>query len=555
MSKNKSSLLIPLIAAVCVLIGVFIGVKYSPNRNNVYVNQGSTNKLNYILRIIDENYVDTLNMTELVEDALPTIISNLDPHSVYIPKTISDEVFSDLQASFSGVGIQFTIQQDTIYVNSVVKQGPSEEAGIIAGDRIVMVDDSLFVGKSVNNRTAMKKLKGPKGSKVKLGIKRQGETDILAFDITRGDIPQNTIDATYMIDNKFGYIQLAKFGRTSYVELINSMARLLYEKCEGVIIDLRGNSGGYLDIVAKIVNEFLPKDQLILFTEGAHMSRQNIYTTGSGGYQDIPVILLIDEESASSSEIFAAAIQDNDRGTIIGRRSYGKGLVQKDVEFNDSTALRLTIARYYTPSGRSIQRPYTKGNNKDYGLDLYYRIQHGELFTADSIKLDKSKVYHTANGRPIYGGGGIMPDIFVPHDTIGSSSYLTEVLSRGLTIQFAFQYSDRNRDKLSQFKNESEMEKYLLSQHILERFVQFAQSKGIKRRNILINKSKNLLEKNLVGNIIYNILGMEEHVKYINKTDKTMQTALDVLKKGDSFPKPPLKTDNDEANSTTQKGD
>lgn len=547
MGNKKNSIATPIIAAISIIIGILIGIYYSPSSSNIFVSQTSTNKLNTILRIIDENYVDSIDMNELVEEALPTIISNLDPHSVYIPKIMAQEVSSELEASFSGVGIKFTIQQDTIYVNDVIKQGPAEEAGIIPGDRIVMVDDSLFVGKIVNNHSAMKKLKGPKGSLVKIGVKRPTEPEILSFDITRGDIPQNTIDATYMLNEKFGYIQLAKFGRTSYVELINSMARLLYEKCEGVIIDLRGNTGGYLDIVVKIVNEFLPKERLILFTEGKHMSRQNIFTTGSGGYQDIPIIILIDESSASSSEIFAAAIQDNDRGTIIGRRSFGKGLVQKGIEFNDSSLLRLTIARYYTPSGRSIQKPYKKGENEDYQLDFIHRVQHGELFYKDSIKLDKDKLYHTMNGRPVYGGGGVMPDLFVPHDTIGSTSYLTDVLSKGLTIQFAFQYSDRNRAKLSEIQNEEEMEKYLKQHYILERFVQFAQTKGVKRRNNLIRKSRSLLEKNLIANIVYNILGIEEHIKFLNKTDNTVKKALEVLDKGESIPQPPAQENNNEA--------
>ena len=324
MSKKRFSVFTPIIAAICIIIGIFVGMYYSsPHSNNIFVTQSPTNKLNSVLRIIDENYVDTVDMQEIVEDALPHIISELDPHSIYVPKVYAQEVSSELEGSFSGVGIQFTIQQDTIYVNSVVKQGPAEEVGIIAGDRIVTVDDSLFVGKKVTNSAAMRTLKGPKGTQVKLGIRRSGEPELLNFMVTRGDIPQNTIDATYMLNDKFGYIQLSKFGRTTYVELINSMALLLYQNCEGVIIDLRGNKGGYLDIVVKIVNEFLPKQKLIVFTEGRKMLRQDIYSNGSGGFQNIPLVLLIDEGSASSSEIFAAAIQDNDRGTIIGRRSYG----------------------------------------------------------------------------------------------------------------------------------------------------------------------------------------------------------------------------------------
>ena len=555
MSKRKWSVFTPIIAAICIVIGVFIGMYYaSPHNNSIFITQTPTNKLNSIIRIIDENYVDTVDMSELVEDALPHIISELDPHSVYIPKIYAEEVGSELDSSFSGVGIQFTIQEDTIYVNSVVKQGPSEEVGIIAGDRIVTVDDSLFVGSKINNRVALRTLKGPKGTQVKLGIKRSGEPDLLNFVVTRGDIPQNTIDATYMVNDKIGYIQLSKFGRTTYVELINSMALLLYQNCEGVIIDLRGNTGGYLDIVAKIVNEFLPKERLIVFTEGRKMVRQDIYSNGSGGFQNIPVVILIDEVSASSSEIFAAAIQDNDRGTVIGRRSFGKGLVQQEIAFNDSSFLRLTIARYYTPSGRSIQRPYTKGDKQEYQMDLINRIEHGELYSKDSIKLDNNLLYHTLNGREVYGGGGVMPDIFVPQDMIETNTYLNEVLKRRLILQFSFQYTDKNREKLSQYTNEEELEKYLLKQHIFDRFVQFADSKGVQRRNILINKSKDFIERTLFSNIIYNILGIEAHIKYINKTDSTFQKALEVLEKGESFPKPPaekLATTNETTEKST----
>ena len=554
MSKKKWSVFTPIIAGICIVIGVFIGMYYaSPHNNSIFITQTPTNKLNSIIRIIDENYVDTVNMSELVEDALPHIISELDPHSIYIPKIYAEEVGSELDSSFSGVGIQFTIQEDTIYVNSVVKQGPSEEVGIIAGDRIVTVDDSLFVGSKVNNRIALRTLKGPKGTQVKLGVKRSGEPDLLNFVVTRGDIPQNTIDATYMVDDKIGYIQLSKFGRTTYVELINSMALLLYQNCEGVIIDLRGNTGGYLDIVAKIVNEFLPKERLIVFTEGRKMARQDIYSNGSGGFQNIPVVILIDEASASSSEIFAAAIQDNDRGTVIGRRSFGKGLVQQEIAFNDSSLLRLTIARYYTPSGRSIQRPYTKGDNKEYQMDFINRIEHGELYSKDSIKLDDNLLYHTLNGRPVYGGGGVMPDIFVPQDMIETNTYLNEVLKRRLILQFSFQYTDKNRDKLSQFTNEEELEKYLQKQHIFDRFVQFADSKGVQRRNLLINKSKDFIERTLFSNIIYNILGIEAHIKYINKTDTTFQKALEVLEKGESFPQPPT-PEATATNETTKEG-
>lgn len=534
----------PLIIAISVVAGILIGTFYARHfaGNKLGIINSSSNKLNALLRVIDDQYVDTVNMTDLVEKAMPQILAELDPHSTYIPAQKLEEVNSELEGSFSGIGIQFTIQEDTIHVNSVIPGGPSEKVGLMAGDRIVMVNDSLFAGKGLTNEKAMRNLKGPKGSQVKLGVKRATEKELLDFTITRGDIPQNTIDAAYMLDDDYGYIQISKFGRTTHVELLNAIAQLSHEKCKGLIIDLRDNTGGYMEAATRMVNEFLPEGKLIVYTHGRKYPRMEEYANGTGSCQKLPLVVLVNESSASASEIFAGAIQDNDRGTIVGRRSFGKGLVQQPIDFSDGSAIRLTIARYYTPSGRCIQRPYENGKDSKYEMDWITRYEHGEFFSKDSIKLDENLRYSTGLGRPVYGGGGIMPDVFVPQDTTGVSSYLIEVSNKGLILQFSFQYTDRNRAKLSEYDNEEDLLKYLRHQGIVEQFVRFADSKGVKRRNLLIHKSYKLLERSLYGNIIYNILGREQYIRYINQSDATVKKALDILERGEAFPKAPEAT-------------
>ncbi len=541
MSKKHSSRFTPLIIALSVITGILIGTFYAKHYagNRLGIINGSSNKLNALLRIIDDQYVDTVDMTSLVEKAMPQILAELDPHSVYIPAQNLEEVNSELEGSFSGIGVQFTIQDDTIHINSVVKGGPSEKVGLMAGDRIVTVNDTLFVGKKLNNQLAMRTLKGPKGSEIKLGIKRPEEPKLLSFTITRGDIPQNTVDAAYMLDKETGYVKISKFGRTTHVELLNALATLTHEGCQSLIIDLRENTGGYMEAAIRMVNEFLPEGKLIVYMQGRKYPRAEEFANGTGSFQQMPVVVLIDEASASASEIFTGAIQDNDRGTVVGRRSFGKGLVQQPIDFSDGSAIRLTIARYYTPSGRSIQRPYESGKDRKYELDLYSRYEHGEFFSQDSIKQNRNEQYYTGLGRPVYGGGGIMPDVFVPQDTTGVSSYLTTVLSRGLTLQFTFQYTDKNRAKLQQYKTVEALVSYLRQQGILEQFIRFAENKGVKRRNILIQKSQKLLERNLYGSIIYNMLGLQEYIRYFNQSDPTVEKGLEILKKGEAFPKAP----------------
>lgn len=556
MSTKNSSRFTPVIIAVSVVIGILIGTFYAKHfaGNRLGIINASSNKLNALLRIIDDQYVDTVNMGELVEKAMPQILAELDPHSTYIPAKNLEEINSELEGSFSGIGIQFTIQNDTIHVNAVIQGGPSEKVGLMAGDRIISVNDSAFVGKKINNELAMRTLKGPKGSQVKIGVKRSGEKQPLSFTITRGDIPQNTVDAAYMLTNEIGYIKVSKFGRTSHMELLKALAELNQKKCKGLIIDLRGNTGGYMEAAIRMVNEFLPEGKLIVYTQGRKYPRSEEFANGTGSCQKIPLIVLVDEGSASASEIFTGAIQDNDRGTIVGRRSFGKGLVQQPIDFSDGSAIRLTIARYYTPSGRCIQRPYESGNDRNYEMDLYKRYEHGEFFSRDSIKQNEDERYYTNIGRVVYGGGGIMPDVFVPQDTTGISSYLSTVLNRGLTLQFTFQYTDKHRQSLNQFDNEESLLKYLSRQGVIEQFIRFAESKGVKRRNILIHKSYQLLERNIYGNIIYNMLGLEAYIRYFNQTDSTVKKGIELLEKGEAFPKPAVADTDDENGKETENG-
>ena len=516
---NKFKRFIPILLALGIVIGIAIGVFYTNlySGNRLGAIKGSSNKINALLRIVNDSYVDTVKMEDLVEKTMPLILSELDPHSSYIPAQKLEEVNSELKGHFSGIGIQFTIKDDTIHVNSVIPGGPSEKVGLMAGDRIIEVDDSAFVGKKVTNTEAMKRLKGEKGTKVKLGIYRQGEPETLYFTIIRGDIPVKSVDAAYLIDGKWGFVKVNKFGETTYPELLFALAKLNQQNMQGLIVDLRGNTGGYMAAAIQMVNEFLPANKLIVYTEGRKYPRENYTSNGTGSSQSLPIIVLVDEGSASASEIFAGAIQDNDRGTIIGRRSFGKGLVQQPIEFNDGSAIRLTIARYHTPSGRCIQKPYEQGKEEEYELDLLTRYEHGEFFSADSIKQNEEEIYYTSIGRKVYGGGGIMPDIFVPHDTLGMTSYFRMAANRGLIIRYAFDYTDQNRNKLQEY-----------------------------RRNNMLITSRDLFETSLYGNIIYNMLGIEEYIKYLNKTDKTVIKAVEVLEKGESVPQAPEVTEEEQ---------
>ena len=540
MNNKRSNRFMPFLLALSVVIGIFIGTFYANHfsGNRLSIINSSSNKLNNLLHIIDDQYVDTVDVNDLVEKAMPQILSELDPHSVYISAKDVQTANDDLRGSFSGVGIEFTIRQDTLHVQKVISNGPAERAGLIAGDKIVVVDDKPFTGKTLTNEEAMHRLKGPKDTKVKLGVMRYGEKKIRDFVVTRGEIPTKSVTATYMLDKETGYIRIRNFGENTYPELLIALARLSQENFRNLTIDLRGNTGGYLQSAVQIANEFLPKNRLIVYTQGRKSPRQEYRSDGRGSYQRIPLVVLIDEGSASASEILAGAIQDNDRGTIIGRRSFGKGLVQQPISFNDQSMIRLTIARYYSPSGRCIQKHYTSGSNKDYEEDLMARYEHGEFFSQDSIK-HEGPAYKTTIGRTVYGGGGITPDIFIAEDTTDVTSYYKQASMSGLIIQYAFEYTDQNRAKLSQFKGVDELEKYLKQQNTVEKFATYAEQKGLKRRNLMIQRSHKLLERFINSRIIYNIMSEDAWMEYLNEDDPVILETQKVFRSNTAFPTAP----------------
>ncbi|MBR6319086.1 MAG: S41 family peptidase [Prevotella sp.] len=536
-NKNRfSPLWLALSAVAGIVIGTFYANHFSGNRLSI-INSGS-NKLNNLLYIIDDQYVDTVNMGDLVEQAVPQILSELDPHSVYISAKDVQTANDDLRGSFSGVGIEFVIRNDTLRVQNVIGDGPAEQAGVLAGDKIVTVDDSAFTGKTLTNEEAMHRLKGPEGTKVKLGILRYKEKELRQITVTRGEIPMKSVTAAFMLDDETGYVKLKNFGENTYYEMLVALAQLAQEDFRQLVIDLRSNTGGYLQSAVQIANEFLPRGKLIVYTEGRHSPRENYHSDGRGSYQRMPLVVLIDEVSASASEILAGAIQDNDRGTIIGRRSFGKGLVQKPIEFGDGSMMRLTIARYYSPSGRCIQKPYVSGMDKDYEEDLISRYQHGEFFSQDSIKHEGPE-YHTSKGRVVYGGGGITPDIFVPEDTTGYTSYYKEASMSGLILQFGYDYTDEHRDRLKEFTTEEALVRHLRRQNLVEQFAKYAEKHGLKRRNLLIQRSHQLLEQYIFSRVVYIMLDEEAWLKFLNRDDNAIRESLRLFKEGGAFPQPP----------------
>ena len=542
----------PLLIAIGTIVGIFIGTFYtshfSGGRINI-INTGSS-KVGYLLQLIDNNYVDTVDMNTLVEDAMPQILSELDPHSSYFGPKEAEESVEDLKGSFSGIGVQFTMEQDTVNVMSVIHGGPAEKVGILAGDRIVTADTVSLVG--MDSDKVMKHLKGPKGSKVNLGIRRHGSTDIQYFTVVRGDIPVVSVDAFFMMGEKTGYLRVKNFGEQTYAEMLVALAELNMEGMKQLIVDLRGNRGGYMHIAIQMVNEFLPGGNLIVYTEGRKSPRKEFYSDGRGSFQKLPIVVLVDEGSASASEIFAGAIQDNDRGTIVGRRTFGKGLVQEPMEFRDGSVVRLTVARYYTPSGRCIQKPYEKGHGEEYENDLIMRYERGEFFSQDSIR-QEGEEYQTSIGRIVYGGGGITPDVFVPEDTTSVTSYYREAVLTGLIRQFAFSYSDENRAKLTSLQTADRMEKFLRRENLLEKFAQFGEKHQLRRRNLMLQKSRQLFERNIFGSIIYNVGEMKDYLMFLGKDDPTVIKAKEILEEGKSFPEAP-KPENEQKkdNRTTE---
>ena len=526
----------PLVVSIAVIVGILLGSffanHFSGNRLSIINN--SSNKVLDLFHLVEDQYVDSVQIPDLVEKAMPQILKELDPHSTYISASEVEESMQDLRGSFSGIGVQFTIYKDTIRVVKVIKGGPSESAGLLAGDRIVAIDGESYVGDTIDNAGVMKRLKGVKHSELDLQVKRAGVKETLDFHLTRGDIPLKTIDAVYMVNPEVGYIRIKSFGDTTYPEFLAALAKLQTQGFEKLILDLRGNPGGYMESATQIANDFLPRNSLIVYTKGRKSPRKDYVTDGRGTYPVMPLVVLVDETSASASEILAGAIQDNDRGIIVGRRSFGKGLVQVPIEFPDGSMLRLTIARYYTPSGRCVQKAYDKGQY-DYDSDLLKRAEHGEYFSADSIHTS-GLAYKTRLGRTVYGGGGIIPDYFIPRDTAGITDYFRQVYFNGTIYQYAYNFVDKNRDKIKNCTTVDEVKKFVAHKNLVEDFVRYASHNGIRRRNLMIQRSYKLLHSYILTAIVGDILDDNAQTQYINETDQGVLKALDILKEGKAFP-------------------
>lgn len=539
--KHNSIIWYPLVISIAIVLGIVIGNYISTKKFTL----DKDRKINAVLNLIQSEYVDSIDVKDLVEQAIPAIIGNLDPHSYYIPASDIRAENEKLDGSMSGIGVSFFMMNDTANVDQVIPNGPAEKVGMLAGDRIISVNGESIVGGTLTAEGIRSKIRGEKGTKVKIGVKRNSSKKTLTFTITRDDIPMNTIDVSYMLDDKTGYIKIAQFGKNTYDEFFAALSKLKKDGASRYIVDLRGNPGGYMEMAILMVNEFLEQGELIVYTKG-RKEREDIqvWSDDQGSFHDAQVAVLIDEYSASASEIMAGALQDNDRGLVVGRRSFGKGLVQKQIYLPDSSAIRLTIARYYTPSHRCIQKDYTLGDEDDYSKELYDRYTHGELYSADSIKVDKSKIFRTANGRIVYGGGGIVPDIFVPNDTTGITTYYRAVANLGLLQQYVYTYVDINRDQLKNVKTVKQLMGMMPSDDALTYdFVCYARDNGVPMRWYYINLSRSLIARQLRALVIRDVLGSEEFYRYYNRTDNTVNAALKALNDGKGkFPITPTST-------------
>ena len=512
-----------------VVLGIFMGNPFSSKNHSTQ----SDRKLNTILNLISQEYVeDTVKTNDLIEMAIPSLLANLDPHSTYLTARELAAAQEELGGSFSGIGVSFQMMNDTIVVLEVIPGGPSDKAGLMPGDKIVTIEDSSWVGPQVDAGKVREKLRGEKNTKVKVGIAREGSSKLLSFVITRGDIPLNSVDSYYMIDDATGYVKVSQFGRNTYTEFINALKSLKNEGAKRFMVDLRGNGGGYLEIAIIMINEFLPTGRLIVSTKGRYRRDETTaYSDGTGQFQDEELVVLIDEFSASASEIFAGAIQDNDRGLVVGCRSFGKGLVQKQFDLPDKSALRLTIAKYYTPSGRCIQKPYGKGENA-YNKDIFDRYSNGEIYSKDSIKIDTTKIFKTTTGRKVYGGGGIIPDIFVARDTSSYSAYYAQVIAAGLIQEYALKYVTEHRAELSKMKDYKQLLRNLpANEDLLNDFVAHAANKGTPAKWHYIRQSQDLITSIIKGLIARDIFGQRAYYPIVNRNDKTIEAAIKALNK------------------------
>lgn len=528
---SLSSLLVPIVLAVGIISGIFIGRKMSSGSLSP-----EEEKIRMVMSLIEQQYVDEVNTDSLLDMAIPEMLASLDPHSVYIPASELQSTNDDLDSSFGGVGVMFQMLNDTVNVIEVVAGGPAEKVGLLPGDKILDANGKKLSGANISNEDVFSALRGKEGTKVKVSVKRSSSKEPLAFEITRGQIPSNSVDAVYMVDNEIGYLKVSKFARNTYNEFFAALTDLQARGAKKFIVDLRNNSGGFMDQAIYMVNEFLPSGQTIVYTKGRTKENDTFaMSDGSGQFQDSEITVLVNEYSASASEIFAGAIQDNDRGLVIGRRSFGKGLVQNQIALPDSSAIRLTVARYFTPSGRSIQKEYKRGKDGKYELDILDRYNHGEFYSQDSIKLDKSKVFTTAGGRKVYGGGGIMPDIFVPEDTTEYTSYYIQASNLGLIQKYARDISESYRPMLKGSKEITDLERILPRENsLLTAFVSYASSNGLPARWFYINKSKSLLFNQLKAVIARDLVGYDAFIQILNEKDPTVNRAILELRTGGS---------------------
>lgn len=533
MNRPKFYVYLPIVFALVLILGIFIGSTFSLKNSTGSIAVDSDNqfsKIDQILRYVQDQYVDTIKTKSLVDKTIVSLLSNLDPHSSYITAEELTASNEPLQGNFEGIGVEFNIVNDTIRVISAIIGGPSEAVGVQAGDKIIKVDGKIVAGKKITNKQVMENLKGKGGTKVKVSIMRRGRTKLLDFTITRGTIPIYSIDVSYMVSPKVGYIKISRFGATTYDEYMQAFEKLQGQGMQQLIVDLRGNGGGYLNTAVDLADEFLGDGKEIVYTIGKARPRKDYKATHKGSFENGKLTVLIDDGSASASEILAGALQDNDRATIIGRRSFGKGLVQEQSEFTDGSAIRLTIARYYTPTGRCIQKSYAEGT------DAYYeeennRYANGELESADSIKVNDTIKFTTPAGKTVYGGGGIVPDVFVGLDTVGRSLYLTEVLFSGVVTDFAFEYSDKERLKLKAYKTIDNFNKtFEVTPSILESFIVYAETNNIKRKNNEISQSEKILKNQLKALIARNIFNGEGYYQVIQTQDNLLKKAVDLMK-------------------------
>ncbi len=530
-NKNLGYILFPLAIAAGIVGGVFIG-RYSAESSL----SPEESKLRTILGLIREQYVDEIDVDSLLEKSIPDILASLDPHSAYLPPaefTVSND---DLEGSFGGVGVSFQILNDTVNVIEVVSGGPAEKVGMLAGDKILKADDKVLSGAGATSDDVFSTLRGKEGTQVNLTVKRSSSSKPLTFNVVRGQIPTNSVDAKYIISDGVGYVKVSKFARNTYSEFYQALSDLRKEGASKFVIDLRGNSGGFMDQAIYMANEFLPAGKMIVYTKGRTPENETLAVSdGTGQFQNAEITVLTNEYSASASEIFAGAIQDNDRGLVVGRRTFGKGLVQNQTMLPDSSAIRLTVARYYIPSGRSIQKEYKRGKDCKYELDIVERFEHGEFYSQDSIKFDKTKLFRTAGGREVYGGGGIMPDIFVPEDTTGITSYYIEAINRGLVQKFSANMAEYYRRVLGTDKSVEALERILPRDNtLLSSFVDYAASQGLPARWYYINQSRDLLLNQIKAVIARDMVGYEGFIKILNRQDVTLEKAVRQLQDGKS---------------------